>query len=188
MPCDVPEVCIKRGRSAKIVVVGGHHDSTSERPSTDAPGAIDNGSGSIGALAIAEAVSKSGLEFDATLHFVFFGGEEQGLYGSYHYVEEATAANLDISHALIMDMIGYSSKYYGVTLEGQCRLATHLRLQRQRHRHARPCQRVVRMVCTQNTTPPPTTGRPRGLSPHGFCRAHPCRHQHARMPGAHGAG
>jgi len=111
-------VCIKRGNSNKIVVVGGHFDSTSPSASTNAPGAIDNGSGSVGVLAIASAVASSKLQFDATVHFVFFGGEEQGLYGSKHYVSEASKNGDVIETALVMDMIGYSSKFYGVTVEG----------------------------------------------------------------------
>ena len=38
-------VCIMRGKTSKIVVVAGHFDSTSPSASTNAPGAIDNGSG-----------------------------------------------------------------------------------------------------------------------------------------------
>ena len=48
---------------------------------TDATPVHSKTEGSVGALAIASAVIASNLKFDATLHFVFFGGEEQGLYG-----------------------------------------------------------------------------------------------------------
>ncbi|KJE91757.1 hypothetical protein CAOG_08638 [Capsaspora owczarzaki ATCC 30864] len=111
-------VCKHLGRvtPSKIVVVGAHFDSTSQSAATLAPGAVDNGSGTAGVMAIAEVIAD--VQFNHTIHLVFFTGEEQGLYGSQHYVDQAVKAKLDITCALIMDMIGYSDLYFGVMVEG----------------------------------------------------------------------
>ena len=46
--------------------------------------------------------------FNHTIRFVAFSGEEQGLYGSYYYVEEAYDNNENILAALNADMIGFA--------------------------------------------------------------------------------
>lgn len=108
------------GATASVFVLGAHYDSTAERTSreTDAPGAVDNGSGAAGVLAVAEALQAVNLK--QTVHFVFFGAEEMGIYGSYHYVGNAVSEGWAVSGAAIMDMIGYSSgNHFGVTVEYQ---------------------------------------------------------------------
>ena len=98
----------------EIIVVGGHFDSL---PNGDlAPGAVDNGSGTMGVMALAKVFSQ--FTFSRTIEYVAFGAEEQGLHGSAHYVELAQMRGEDIVCALTMDMIGYSNVYYGVTIEG----------------------------------------------------------------------
>ncbi len=69
--------------SAGIVIICGHLD---DMPSSGlAPGADDNGSGSIAVLQAAEILAP--YNFDATLRFVLFTGEEQGLLGSAAYAQ-----------------------------------------------------------------------------------------------------
>ena len=48
----------------------------------DAPGANDNGSGTALTMELARVFAESGVEFDATLAFVLWAGEEQGLIGA----------------------------------------------------------------------------------------------------------
>eukprot|EP00004_Rigifila_ramosa_P012856 TRINITY_DN2823_c0_g1_i1.p1 TRINITY_DN2823_c0_g1~~TRINITY_DN2823_c0_g1_i1.p1 ORF type:complete len:530 (-),score=118.93 TRINITY_DN2823_c0_g1_i1:38-1627(-) len=109
-------IAIKPGRTDEVVVVGAHFDSTSQSPQTDAPGCVDNGSGTDGVMMLAKAFAN--VETERTIHFVAFNAEEQGLYGSQHYVNKLAANGYNVHSALIMDMIGYSAQYYGVTLEG----------------------------------------------------------------------
>jgi len=99
-------------------VIGAHYDSTAEaaRRETLAPGAVDNGSGSVAVLQAAEALA--GYSFRRTIHFVVFSGEEQGLHGSTAYVRNAVDNGINIRNAVILDMIAYSNLYYGVTIEG----------------------------------------------------------------------
>ncbi len=93
--------------NAGVVIIGGHLDSTaSGSPSTLAPGADDNGSGSVAVLVAAEILSH--YNFDATLRFVLFTGEEQGLYGSSAYA--ALVQNQDIRGVLNMDMIAWDGQ------------------------------------------------------------------------------
>jgi hypothetical protein len=92
------------------VLVVGHLDSTSENPRYDAPGADDNGSGSAGVLALARMLKKSGLEPKATIRFVLFLGEEQGLYGSKAYVRNLNSEDkAKIKAVLNLDMIGFDA-------------------------------------------------------------------------------
>lgn len=66
------------------IVIGGHLDSWDL-----ATGAIDNGIGSFAILDIARAFRANNLKPKRTIQFVMFMGEEQGLLGSTHMVEEA---------------------------------------------------------------------------------------------------
>jgi len=93
----------------RVLVIGGHFDSVVYGPGTDpytwAPGADDNGSGTTGTLEIARVLKD--FPTDKTLYFVPFAAEEQGLYGSSHFAEEASNNYMDIVFMLNMDMIGY---------------------------------------------------------------------------------
>lgn len=88
-------------------IVGGHYDSTSQSPSSKAPGAEDNASGSAGVLAIARALANHPPK--ASVYFIAFSGEEQGLYGSKAHVAElvSTQQQNKVKGVITMDMIGY---------------------------------------------------------------------------------
>ncbi len=92
--------------NAGIVIISAHLDSTSGSPMTLAPGADDNGSGSTALLVAAEILSH--YNFDATVRFILFTGEEQGLYGSAAYA--AMVQNQDIRGVVNMDMIAWDSQ------------------------------------------------------------------------------
>lgn len=70
--------------SDEKIIIGGHLDSWDL-----ATGAIDNGIGSFAVLDIARAFQANKLKPKRTIQFVMFMGEEQGLLGSTHMVEEA---------------------------------------------------------------------------------------------------
>jgi len=101
----------------EFVVVGAHYDSTSEQPYDLAPGADDNGSGSSLVMEIARMAATR--EFDRSIQFVLFDSEEQGLYGSYHFVSEAVASERVIVAAIIADMVTFYASNYGVIIEGE---------------------------------------------------------------------
>ncbi len=87
--------------SDEIFIICGHYDSVSQ-----SPGADDNGAGTTAVLSAAKIMSK--YSFNHTIRFVTFSGEEQGLYGSKAYAEEASENDDNIIAAINMDMMGYS--------------------------------------------------------------------------------
>jgi hypothetical protein len=102
----------------RVVVIGGHYDScgcarTDIGPlarfeaTQDAPGADDDGSGTSAVMELARVFSKHyprGLE--ATIIFVAYSGEEQGLYGSTHLAERLHAAGYNVVAAFTDDIVG----------------------------------------------------------------------------------
>ena len=90
-----------------IYIICGHYDAISERPSESAPGAEDNATGAAGVLELARVFAR--VQKSATLMFVTFSGEEQGLVGSKAFVKSLdSATRARIKAVLNMDMIGYS--------------------------------------------------------------------------------
>lgn len=85
-------------------IMGGHIDCTSEQPSTWAPGADDNGSGTIAALVAAKYIRT--IPFRNTIKLMAFNAEEFGLYGSARYASEARVRGDSILGMLNGDMIG----------------------------------------------------------------------------------
>jgi hypothetical protein len=76
------------GKNAnQVYLITAHLDSTSSSRNP-APGADDNGSGSVLVMETARALKNSSLSFNSTIEFVLFSGEEQGLYGSKYYVSK----------------------------------------------------------------------------------------------------
>lgn len=96
-----------RSGSQDVVLVVAHLDSITHQqdPDAAAPGADDNASGSAGLLQIARVFQNHLAVHD--LRFILFGGEEQGLLGSRHYLTHLPAEERGRIRAVInMDMIG----------------------------------------------------------------------------------
>ncbi len=102
-------VCVKPGAvyPDRYVVVGGHYDSTNFSGDGYAPGADDNATGTVGVLQVAKAFAAH--EFEYTMIFIAFSGEEQGLVGSDAWAAEAAAGGMDIVGMLNMDMLCYKA-------------------------------------------------------------------------------
>ena len=89
------------GSAEGRIVLGAHYDS---RPGT--PGAVDNASGVGILLETARVLSEK--EWEKTIHFGFWDGEEDGLLGSRHYVQSLGPAESDaILAAVCLDMPGW---------------------------------------------------------------------------------
>ena len=104
------------------IIVSGHYDTivmgrpTGGAPATpaeappmrdpdlDAPGVTDDGSGTACVMELARVLSH--YEFEKTLVFIAFAGEEEGLLGASLYAEKARAANQKIEAVLNNDIIG----------------------------------------------------------------------------------
>ncbi|HDR7164573.1 TPA: Zn-dependent exopeptidase M28 [Bacillus cereus] len=96
-----------RNEENYLIILTAHLDSVNHSggPSSNAPGADDNGSGSAGVLEIARIFKDIPTQHD--LRFILFGGEEQGLLGSKQHVENLTTLDKNRIRAVInMDMIG----------------------------------------------------------------------------------
>jgi len=91
----------------EIVLITAHLDCMPSS-SSFSPGADDNASGSVGVMIVAEILTK--YQWARTLRFVFFTGEEQGLYGSKAYATKASQDGDKIVAVYNMDMISWDSK------------------------------------------------------------------------------
>ncbi len=97
-------------RNDDIYIICAHYDSIASRDGgRTAPGAEDNGTGTIAVLEMARILSV--YRPDATFLFICFSGEEQGLHGSRYHVTQLQDAGLTgkVKAVCNMDMIGYSS-------------------------------------------------------------------------------
>jgi hypothetical protein len=104
--------------TGRVVVMGGHYDSCGcartdlgalarFEATQDAPGADDDGSGTSAVMELARVFSKHfprGLE--ATVIFVAYSGEEEGLYGSTHLAQRLHAAGYKVTSAFTDDIVG----------------------------------------------------------------------------------
>ncbi len=99
----------------RTYVVSGHYDSMCSDPvdaRCDAPGANDDASGTAVVLEMARAMARH--QFDATIVFMAVAGEEQGLYGSTYFAEQAKQKGMDIEAMFTNDIVGNSLGGNGV--------------------------------------------------------------------------
>jgi hypothetical protein len=112
-----------RGSAQRVFVVCAHYDSR-VRDRLDAvspaPGADDDASGVAAVLELERVMARH--EFPATIVFVAFAGEEQGLYGSAHWAAGARQRGENIEGVLNNDMIGNTHGPNGTYLHDQVRL------------------------------------------------------------------
>ncbi|QJR37128.1 M20/M25/M40 family metallo-hydrolase [Gemmatimonas groenlandica] len=127
-------VAVLPGKSARRVYITGHYDTVNSRrpagadatataagaaPSaplvrptidndSDAPGANDDGSGTSLTMELARVFAESGIEFDATLVFVTWAGEEQGLIGSMAHATALRNAKGVVEANFNNDIVGSS--------------------------------------------------------------------------------
>ncbi len=93
----------------RLIIVGGHLDSRVTDvmdAKSKAPGANDDASGVAIVMEMARVMASK--QFPATLVFVAFQGEEQGLYGSKHMADRAKKENWNVVAMLNNDIVGNS--------------------------------------------------------------------------------
>ena len=96
------------GKPERIYIICAHVDSISRhQPMTDAPGADDNASGTAAVMLAADILN--GHQFEYTIRFVNFSGEEQGLHGSAAYAARSRAQGEDIAGVINLDMLGWDA-------------------------------------------------------------------------------
>jgi Zn-dependent M28 family amino/carboxypeptidase len=109
----------------QVVIAGGHYDSRTldaADGTSPAPGANDSGSQTALILELARAFS--GHSFDATVAFIAFAGEEQGLVGSAALAKDmgSLIPNAEVVAMLQSDIVGGDSTVNDATALQQFRL------------------------------------------------------------------
>jgi len=119
-------VAVLPGRSPRRIYVSGHYDSLSllpegqlalnrgttappdrtRDPNVDAPGANDDGSGTVLVMELARVFAESGIDFDATIVFIAVAGEEQGLLGARAHARRARETQLPVQAVFNNDIVG----------------------------------------------------------------------------------
>ena len=93
----------------RVLIVCGHYDSRASNAMDStgtAPGADDDGSGTARVMELARVFSRH--EFEATIKFVAFAGEEQGLFGSAALASLAKEERWEVEGVLNNDIVGSS--------------------------------------------------------------------------------
>ncbi len=99
----------------RIVIISGHYDtrcSNVMNATGNAPGADDDASGVAVALEMARVMA--GRRYPATIKFVAFTGEEQGLYGSTHFAQQMSSGGKNVIAMVNNDIVGSSHGQSGV--------------------------------------------------------------------------
>lgn len=105
---------VGRDRPNEIVIVGAHLDSWDI-----GTGATDNATGSIAVLEAARllgALKATGVRPRRSIRFVFFTGEEQGLFGSQYYVNGHAAEMASVQAVLVLD--NGTGRIQGIATQG----------------------------------------------------------------------
>jgi hypothetical protein len=89
-----------------VYIFSAHYDCT-----PGSLGADDDGSGVAAVLAVANILSK--YQFNHTIKFIAFSGEEVGTFGSFAYAEDAYNRGENIIAVINPDMIGYADTTEG---------------------------------------------------------------------------
>ncbi len=89
----------------RIYGICGHTDATSNHRPDHCPGSDDNASGTTAVLEACRVFQE--VEFEHTVYFLAFSGEEQGLHGSDSFAEFAFRRGDSIKAMLNFDMISY---------------------------------------------------------------------------------
>jgi len=103
----------KGPNSDRVFIICSHYDTiginstnwTLEWRTMPSPGADDNASGTAAVLEAARILSK--YDFNCTIKFIAFSGEELRLHGSIHYAKLADESEENIAGVLNLDMIAY---------------------------------------------------------------------------------
>ncbi|MEU5941285.1 M28 family metallopeptidase [Micromonospora sp. NPDC047548] len=112
----------RSGADGPVVMVSAHYDTV-----IGAPGANDDGSGTVLCLELARVLRA--IPVNATLRFALWGSEEQGLLGSRHHVAQLPQAERDRFLAVYQnDMVATSwdpaTRYWLLSFTGQSNRAT----------------------------------------------------------------
>ncbi len=141
-------IAVLPGRSSRRIYITAHYDTVNIGPDAQigantrppgvtvpdpqlnaaqdydapAPGADDNGSGTALTMEVARVLANSGIDFDATLVFALWAGEEQGLFGARAHAQRLQESDAAVEAALNNDLVGSSRGGDGSVDSGTVRL------------------------------------------------------------------
>lgn len=95
----------------EVIIIGGHLDGQGY-PGELFPGALDNASGVADILGAAKALAQSEVKPKRSVLFILFGGEECGLYGSIHYVNNPLFPLNKTTLMINLDMVGNGTEFF----------------------------------------------------------------------------
>jgi len=90
----------------ETIVFSGHFDHDGSGPAGVYQGADDNGSGTVGVVALAHAFAANPVKPKRSLLFIVFAAEERGLLGSYYYASHPLRPLATTRAQINFDMIG----------------------------------------------------------------------------------
>lgn len=92
----------------EFIIIGAHFDHAGDNKNgTYNPGALDNASGTAAMMEIARVLKEGKYKLKKSILFIAFNGEEEGLYGSYHYVNNPLyPLNKETTVMINLDMVG----------------------------------------------------------------------------------
>jgi leucyl aminopeptidase len=96
--------------SLPIIVIGAHQDSIAGGVNGRAPGADDNGSGSVTILEVFRILASQSFAPAATVEFHWYSAEEAGLLGSKAIANKYAADGVEVAAMLNYDVVGYTAK------------------------------------------------------------------------------
>jgi hypothetical protein len=91
---------------AETIILSAHFDHDGTGPAGIYHGADDNGSGTVGVVALAHAFAANPVKPKRSLLFVVFAAEERGLLGAYYYVSHPLRPLATTRATINFDMIG----------------------------------------------------------------------------------
>lgn len=105
---------IDRPFTSKSIVFSAHYDHLGMMGPAIFPGANDNASGTALVLYLANQIKENNIAPNYDVHFVLFAGEEAGLLGSKHFVENPPFSLDSIDIVLNLDIMGTGDQ--GITV------------------------------------------------------------------------
>lgn len=91
---------------AETILISGHFDHDGTGPAGIYHGADDNGSGTVGVVALAHAFAANPAKPKRSILFIVYAAEERGLLGSYYYVSHPLRPLATTRAVINFDMIG----------------------------------------------------------------------------------
>ncbi len=89
----------------EVIIIGGHLDAVGKAGKV-VHGALDNASGVVDIMGAAKAMAQSGIRLKRSVIFVFFGGEENGLFGSKLFASKLSYSPEKTLAFINLDMVG----------------------------------------------------------------------------------